>query len=153
MRLEVGYGLEGALPDAEAKRIVSERMAPRFREVEFAGGLKPAVESIRKSPPDVVILDLMLPDVGGIEICRRLKQWPETREIPVVMVTAKGEESDVVTGLDKPGRLDVDHATGDLLVTVEVVVPTELDDAQRSAVEALASATPGSPRTHLGVEA
>jgi molecular chaperone DnaJ len=44
-------------------------------------------------------------------------------------------------------------ATGDLLVTVEVVVPTELDDAQRSAVEALASATPGSPRTHLGVEA
>jgi molecular chaperone DnaJ len=44
-------------------------------------------------------------------------------------------------------------ATGDLLVTVEVVVPTELDDAQRSAVEALASATPGSPRAHLGVEA
>jgi molecular chaperone DnaJ len=44
-------------------------------------------------------------------------------------------------------------ATGDLLVTVEVVVPTELDDAQRSAVEALASATPGSPRRHLGVEA
>jgi two-component system phosphate regulon response regulator PhoB len=69
-------------------------------EAEVIGAGKPAVESIRKSPPDVVILDLMLPDVGGIEICRRLKQWPETREIPVVMVTAKGEESDVVTGLE-----------------------------------------------------
>ncbi len=69
-------------------------------EAEVIGAGKPAVESIRKTPPDVVILDLMLPDVGGIEICRRLKQWPETREIPVVMVTAKGEESDVVTGLE-----------------------------------------------------
>lgn len=46
MRLEVGYGLEGALPDAVAKRIVSERMAPRFREGDFAGGLMAAVESI-----------------------------------------------------------------------------------------------------------
>ncbi len=69
-------------------------------EAEVIGAGKPAVEAIRKTPPDVVILDLMLPDVGGIEICRRLKQWPETREIPVVMVTAKGEESDVVTGLE-----------------------------------------------------
>jgi len=69
-------------------------------DAEVIGAGKPAVESIRKTPPDVVILDLMLPDVGGIEICRRLKQWPETREIPVVMVTAKGEESDVVTGLE-----------------------------------------------------
>jgi two-component system phosphate regulon response regulator PhoB len=67
---------------------------------ETIGAGKPAVDAIRKTPPDLVILDLMLPDVGGIEICRRLKQWPETREIPVVMVTAKGEESDVVTGLE-----------------------------------------------------
>lgn len=69
-------------------------------DAEVIGTGKPAVEAIRKSPPDAVILDLMLPDVGGIEICRRLKQWPETRDIPVVMVTAKGEESDVVTGLE-----------------------------------------------------
>jgi two-component system phosphate regulon response regulator PhoB len=67
---------------------------------ETIGAGKPAVDAIRKSPPDLVILDLMLPDVGGVEICRRLKQWPETREVPVVMVTAKGEESDIVTGLE-----------------------------------------------------
>ena len=65
-----------------------------------AGTGKVALEEARRDPPDLVILDLMLPDVGGVEICRRLKQWPETREVPVVMVTAKGEESDVVTGLE-----------------------------------------------------
>lgn len=67
---------------------------------ETIGAGKPAVDAIRKTPPDLVVLDLMLPDVGGIEICRRLKQWPDTRDIPVIMVTAKGEESDIVTGLE-----------------------------------------------------
>ena len=61
---------------------------------------KVALERAKREPPDLVILDLMLPDVGGLEICRRLKQWPETRDVPVVMVTAKGEESDIVTGLE-----------------------------------------------------
>jgi DNA-binding response OmpR family regulator len=67
---------------------------------EVAGAGKLAVDLVKKNAPDVIVLDLMLPDVGGLEVCRRLKQWPETREIPVVMVTAKGEESDVVTGLE-----------------------------------------------------
>lgn len=58
------------------------------------------LEAIKRAPPDLVVLDLMLPDVGGLEICRRLKQQPDTRDIPVVMVTARGEESDVVTGLE-----------------------------------------------------
>lgn len=48
MRIEVGYGLEGAIPDAIAKRIVAEQMAPRFREGDFAGGLKAAVATLDK---------------------------------------------------------------------------------------------------------
>ncbi len=59
-----------------------------------------ALEMVKRDPPDLLVLDLMLPDVGGLEICRRLKQAPETRDIPVVMVTARGEESDVVAGLE-----------------------------------------------------
>jgi two-component system phosphate regulon response regulator PhoB len=47
-----------------------------------------------------VILDLMLPGVDGLEVCRRLKNDPRTSGVPVIMVTAKGEESDVVTGLE-----------------------------------------------------
>ena len=61
---------------------------------------KVALELLRRDPPDLVVLDLMLPDLGGLEICRRMKQWPETRDVPVVMVTAKGEEADVVSGLE-----------------------------------------------------
>jgi two-component system alkaline phosphatase synthesis response regulator PhoP len=57
------------------------------------------LEKIEKSSPHLVVLDLMLPEIDGIELCRKLKSDPLTRAIPVIMVTAKGEESDVVLGL------------------------------------------------------
>jgi len=57
------------------------------------------LEKIGNSSPDLVILDLMLPEIDGIELCRKLKSDPLTQRIPVIMVTAKGEESDVVLGL------------------------------------------------------
>ena len=57
------------------------------------------LEKIEKSKPNLVVLDLMLPEVDGIELCRKLKSDPLTQAIPVIMVTAKGEESDVVLGL------------------------------------------------------
>ena len=53
-----------------------------------------------RDKPDLIVLDLMLPGIDGIEVCRRLKADPQVRFIPVVMVTAKGEEADVVTGLE-----------------------------------------------------
>lgn len=49
--------------------------------------------------PDLVLLDLMLPGLDGIEICKRLKQDPVSRGTPIIIVTAKGEESDIVLGL------------------------------------------------------
>ncbi len=54
---------------------------------------------VREEAPDVVLLDLMLPALDGIDVCRQLKADPLTRAIPIVMVTAKGEESDIVLGL------------------------------------------------------
>lgn len=59
-----------------------------------------AMISIGSQPPDLVVLDLMLPGMDGFEICRRLKGRNDTRHIPIVMMTAKGEESDIVTGLE-----------------------------------------------------
>jgi two-component system phosphate regulon response regulator PhoB len=50
--------------------------------------------------PDVILLDLMLPDVSGTETCRRLKQEARTRDVPIIMLTAKGEEIDRVIGLE-----------------------------------------------------
>lgn len=54
---------------------------------------------VKKEVPDLVLLDLMLPGLDGIEICRKLKTDYSTRSIPIIMVTAKGEESDIVLGL------------------------------------------------------
>lgn len=59
-----------------------------------------ALEMVRREKPDLVLLDLMLPGIDGLEICRRLKKTPETSETPVVMLTAKGEEVDRIVGLE-----------------------------------------------------
>ena len=59
-----------------------------------------AVKAILRKPPDLVLLDLMLPGLDGLEVCRILKKDPKTAGIPIVMATAKGEESDVVAGLE-----------------------------------------------------
>jgi two-component system phosphate regulon response regulator PhoB len=59
-----------------------------------------ALELVRARRPDAVLLDLMLPDVPGTEVCRALKADPATRSIPVIMLTAKGEEIDRVVGFE-----------------------------------------------------
>jgi two-component system phosphate regulon response regulator PhoB len=59
-----------------------------------------ALRKVHAWNPDLVLLDLMLPGVDGLEVCRQLKRDPRTQMIPVVMLTAKGEESDIVTGLE-----------------------------------------------------
>ena len=61
---------------------------------------KDALEAIRKSPPDIVVLDLMLPDQDGLEICRRIRASSEGSRIAIVMVTARGDEADIVTGIE-----------------------------------------------------
>ena len=57
------------------------------------------LDLVKKELPDLVVLDLMLPGLDGIEICRKLKSDSATRSISIIMVTAKGEESDIVLGL------------------------------------------------------
>ena len=58
------------------------------------------LEFARREQPQLILLDLMLPDVSGTEVCRTLKERPETRGIPVIMVTARGEEIDRVVGFE-----------------------------------------------------
>ena len=59
-----------------------------------------AVSQLRRRVPDLVLLDLMLPDVPGTELCRQIKSDPRTKHLPVVMLTAKGEEVDRVVGFE-----------------------------------------------------
>lgn len=82
LTLLLRYNLEAAGYDVES--------VPRGDEADLR---------LREAVPDLVILDWMLPGVSGIELCRRLRSRPETRQLPIVMLTARGEESERVRGL------------------------------------------------------
>ena len=69
-------------------------------EVGLAGDGDEALLMIDERQPDLVLLDWMLPKVSGIEVCRRLRSRTDTRNLPVIMLTARGEEGDRVRGLD-----------------------------------------------------
>ena len=62
-----------------------------------------ALEIAERESPDLIVLDLMLPGLDGTEVARRLKADPRTSNIPIVMLTAKGEETDVVVGVHMIG--------------------------------------------------
>lgn len=70
-----------------------------YRVTSFTSGDK-VLKAVEKDPPDLVLLDLMLPGIDGMELCRRIKNNPATRPIPVIMLTAKSDETDVVSGLE-----------------------------------------------------
>jgi len=88
----------------EDEREIADLMQFHLQRAGFEAAVehrgKAAIDAIRKTPPDVVLLDLMLPDVDGLEICRRIRASDEHRKIGVIMVTAKGDESDVVSGIE-----------------------------------------------------
>jgi two-component system phosphate regulon response regulator PhoB len=68
--------------------------------VTVAGDGEEALVLIDEQQPDLIVLDWMLPKVSGVEVCRRLRARPETRNLPIIMHTARGEESDRIRGLD-----------------------------------------------------
>lgn len=72
--------------------------AEGFRVVTGHDGAS-GIELVRRERPDLVLLDLLLPKIDGLEVCRQLKLDEQTRDIPIIMVTAKGQEADVVLGL------------------------------------------------------
>ena len=70
-----------------------------YRVTTVASG-EEALKSARSAQSDIILLDLMLPGVDGLEVCRLLKHDPKTQHIPIIMLSAKGEEADIVTGLE-----------------------------------------------------
>lgn len=67
---------------------------------EFSDSGEEALKSIRKKVPDLVLLDWMLPDLSGIDICKQIKKDNRLKSIPVIMLTAKGEEHDKIRGFE-----------------------------------------------------
>lgn len=79
--------------------LVRHHLAREHYDVVTAGDGETGLAEARRRLPDLVVLDLMLPGIDGLEVCRRLRADTRTQHIPIVMLTAKGEESDAVIGL------------------------------------------------------
>ncbi len=87
--------------EREIQELVRYNLAKEGYRVECAATGEEAMRRARDAlPPDLIVLDLMLPGVDGLEVCRTLKRDEATRPIPIVILTAKGEEADVVSGLE-----------------------------------------------------
>ena len=69
-------------------------------QVETASSGEEALAKARRKLPDLLILDLMLPGMDGLEVCKKLKNDAKTEGLPIIVLTAKGEETDIVTGLE-----------------------------------------------------
>jgi len=86
--------------EEDVLELVRYNLARDGYRVDTAMTGEEALEKIGTNPPDLIILDLMLPTVDGLEVCRTVKNDAGTRHIPVIMLTARGEDADVVTGLE-----------------------------------------------------
>jgi two-component system phosphate regulon response regulator PhoB len=86
--------------EEEILELLRYNLARQGFRVSCAARGEDALRMALADGPDLVLLDLMLPGMDGMEVCRRLRRDPATQAIPIVMLTAKGEESDVVAGLE-----------------------------------------------------
>ena len=93
-------------------------------EIALAGNGEEGLLKIEESPPDLIILDWMLPKISGIEICRRVRTRPETRNIPIIMLTARSEEADRIRGLETGADdyLTKPFSTKELIARVKAVL-------------------------------
>ncbi len=86
--------------EEEIRELVAYNLVKQGYRVIPAETGEEGLRLVRAETPDLIVLDLMLPGVDGLEVCRALKRDPDTEAIPLVMLTAKGEETDIVTGLE-----------------------------------------------------
>ena len=86
--------------EADIRQILAYNLGQAGHEVLTVDRGAAALDLLKKERPDLVLLDLMLPDISGLEVCRQLKSAPALGEIPVIMLTARSEEIDRVVGFE-----------------------------------------------------
>jgi DNA-binding response OmpR family regulator len=85
--------------EPDLAQLLEHHLRREHYDVSTAADGERALAEARRRVPDLVVLDLMLPGIDGLEVCRRLRADPRTMHVPIVILTAKGEESDAVIGL------------------------------------------------------
>jgi DNA-binding response OmpR family regulator len=86
--------------DEDILELLKYNLAKEGYRVTAVTSGEEGLQLARSTTPDLVLLDLMLPGVDGLEVCRRLRLDAKSRQVPIIMLTAKGEEADIVTGLE-----------------------------------------------------
>src|SRR5215471_14055930 len=86
--------------EPDLREIVQYNLSQAGHRVHVAGSADAGLRLVRETMPDIVLLDLMLPDRPGTTVCTALKREPHTQAIPVIMVTARGDEVDRIVGLE-----------------------------------------------------
>ena len=86
--------------EPDIRELVVHHLKREGYQVSAASSGEEALRQVQAAPPDLVLLDLMMPAMDGLEVCRRLRQDPATAMLPIVMLTAKGDEVDRVLGLE-----------------------------------------------------
>jgi DNA-binding response OmpR family regulator len=85
--------------DADIQFLVSFRLRKEGYKVSVFGDGLSAMADAREHPPDLAILDVMMPGMSGLEVCRELRKDPATANIPVILLTALAQEADITAGL------------------------------------------------------
>ncbi|HYK54681.1 MAG TPA: response regulator [Candidatus Eremiobacteraceae bacterium] len=91
--------------DPDIRRLVEMTVSNAGCDVTVASDGEEALERVRESMPDLVILDVLMPRMDGWEVARALKSDPATRDVPVMFLTSRGQEHDVLEGFDS-GAID-----------------------------------------------
>ena len=86
--------------DPDIKELITFNLSNQGHQVFEANNGEIGIEKARKKIPDLILLDLMLPGIQGLDVCRIIKGDQETKDIPIIMVTAMGQEEDIVKGLE-----------------------------------------------------
>ena len=83
--------------------ILQMRLEAQGYEIKTATDGEEALTAVREHKPDLILLDVMMPKLDGIEVCRRLRADPALPFVPIILVTAKSDSKDVVAGLEAGG--------------------------------------------------
>lgn len=86
--------------DKDIARLIEFHLGKGGFRTQSAESGKDALAQVASDMPDVVLLDIMLPDVDGLTICHEIREDPKTADLPIVMVSARGEEEDIIAGLE-----------------------------------------------------
>lgn len=109
-------------------------MDEKYKVAVSSSGVQ-ALQICEETPPDLILLDVMMPDLDGYEVCARLKKSPKTKNIPIIFLTAKSETDDIVRGFSLGGVDYISKPFNRVELLTRVKTHLELEDSRREIID------------------